>query len=255
MTIKDNVARRTVSTFLLFLLASGTASSQGFQGSDTNYSNCVAGLSFGCRPDLLTDAQRAKVRQAQLARNYSNCVAGLSFGCRFDLLTDAQRAKVRQAQLARNYSNCVAGLSFGCRLDLLTDAQRAKVRQAQLARNYSNCVAGLSFGCRFDLLTDAQRAKVRQAQLARNYSNCVAGLSFGCRLDLLTDAQRRGIKSKWESQAQDAVSQVTVPCAENGSCYGDISVATSRPKTVHVKGYYRRDGTYVRGHYRSKPRR
>lgn len=43
-------------------------------------------------------------------------------------------------------------------------------------------------------------------------------------------------------------------CAENGSCYGDISTATGRPKTVSVSGYYRRDGTYVRGHYRSRPR-
>lgn len=48
----------------------------------------------------------------------------------------------------------------------------------------------------------------------------------------------------------------TVPttglCAENGSCYGDISVLTGRPKTVAVGGYYRKNGTYVRGHYRSK---
>jgi len=41
-------------------------------------------------------------------------------------------------------------------------------------------------------------------------------------------------------------------CAENGTCYGDISIATGKPKTVRVKGYYRKDGTYVRGHYRSK---
>jgi hypothetical protein len=44
-------------------------------------------------------------------------------------------------------------------------------------------------------------------------------------------------------------------CAENNSCYGDISALTGRPKTVHVSGYYRKDGTYVRGHYRSRPRR
>jgi len=41
-------------------------------------------------------------------------------------------------------------------------------------------------------------------------------------------------------------------CAENGTCYGDISALTGRPKTVSVQGYYRNDGTYVRGHYRSK---
>lgn len=43
-------------------------------------------------------------------------------------------------------------------------------------------------------------------------------------------------------------------CAENGSCYGDISSQTGRPRTVYVQGYYRSDGTYVRGHYRSRPR-
>lgn len=42
--------------------------------------------------------------------------------------------------------------------------------------------------------------------------------------------------------------------AENGSYYGEISKTTGRPKTVYVKGYYRKDGTYVRGHYRSKKR-
>ena len=41
-------------------------------------------------------------------------------------------------------------------------------------------------------------------------------------------------------------------CAENGSCYGDTSILTGRAKTVSVRGYYRSDGTYVRGHYRSK---
>lgn len=45
------------------------------------------------------------------------------------------------------------------------------------------------------------------------------------------------------------------PVAENGSYYGQISEATGRPKTVSVRGYTRSDGTYVRGHYRSAPRR
>ncbi len=51
-----------------------------------------------------------------------------------------------------------------------------------------------------------------------------------------------------------APASATPSCAENGSCYGDISTTTGRPKTVHVDGYYRSDGTYVRGYYRSPPR-
>jgi hypothetical protein len=42
---------------------------------------------------------------------------------------------------------------------------------------------------------------------------------------------------------------------ENVGCYGEGSENTGRPKTVHVSGYYRKDGTYVRGHYRCTPRR
>jgi len=45
------------------------------------------------------------------------------------------------------------------------------------------------------------------------------------------------------------------PIAENDSYYGQISDNTGRPKTVYVKGYYRKDGTYVRSHYRSPPRK
>jgi hypothetical protein len=53
----------------------------------------------------------------------------------------------------------------------------------------------------------------------------------------------------------NSASLSTPPVAENGSYYGEISPATGRPKTVHVDSYYRKDGTYVREHYRSPPRR
>jgi hypothetical protein len=41
---------------------------------------------------------------------------------------------------------------------------------------------------------------------------------------------------------------------ENGSYYGEPN-ASGVPKTVYVNGYFRKDGTYVRSHYRSSPRR
>lgn len=55
-----------------------------------------------------------------------------------------------------------------------------------------------------------------------------------------------------DSEAQ-SYSLRTNGCAENGSCYGDISEDTGRPKTINVNGYYRDDGNYVQGHYRSHP--
>jgi len=42
--------------------------------------------------------------------------------------------------------------------------------------------------------------------------------------------------------------------AENGSYYGQPN-QYGIPKTVPVRSYFRKDGTYVRGHFRSSPRR
>ena len=41
-------------------------------------------------------------------------------------------------------------------------------------------------------------------------------------------------------------------CAENGSCYGDLSYRTNLPKHDYVPAYHRKDGTRVRGHYKSQ---
>jgi hypothetical protein len=43
--------------------------------------------------------------------------------------------------------------------------------------------------------------------------------------------------------------------AENGDVYGADNDGDGRVETVFVRGYYRKDGTYVRSHYRAKPRR
>lgn len=39
------------------------------------------------------------------------------------------------------------------------------------------------------------------------------------------------------------------------SSYGEISPKTGRRKTVHVRGYRKKNGTYVKKHYRSPPRK
>jgi hypothetical protein len=43
--------------------------------------------------------------------------------------------------------------------------------------------------------------------------------------------------------------------AENGDIRGADNDGDGRAEPVHVRGYYRKDGTYVRGHYRARPRR
>ena len=45
------------------------------------------------------------------------------------------------------------------------------------------------------------------------------------------------------------------PVAENGDVRGYDNDADGRIEPTYVRGYYRRDGTYVRSHYRAKPRK
>ena len=54
------------------------------------------------------------------------------------------------------------------------------------------------------------------------------------------DPSLRGLAKKKKKQ-----------CAENGSCYGDISEVTGRPKTVYIPAYVRGNGARVKSHYRS----
>jgi hypothetical protein len=53
-------------------------------------------------------------------------------------------------------------------------------------------------------------------------------------------------------ESDSVAPQVYGAVAENGSYYGQPNV-NGVPKTVAVNGYYRKDGTYVRGYYRSAP--
>lgn len=50
-----------------------------------------------------------------------------------------------------------------------------------------------------------------------------------------------------------SISTIAYPKSTPG--YGEISKLTGRRKTVHVNGYRRKNGTYVKPHYRSSPRR
>lgn len=44
------------------------------------------------------------------------------------------------------------------------------------------------------------------------------------------------------------------PGCTSGNYYGAISCATGLPKTTYVRPYFRKDGTFVSGHYRSRRR-
>jgi len=93
--------------------------------------------------------------------------------------------------------------------------------------------------------------QAQSADASTNLWACREGYDSLCKEELLS-AQELASVTQQRNQRTEAAE---VACAENGSCYGDISSETGRPKTVYVRGYTRRDGTYVRGQYRSPPRR
>jgi len=154
---------------------------------------------------------------------------------------------------SQNYQNCLYGL-YGCDWTQLNNEEQQAVARAAHSRNYQNCLYGL-YGCDPRQLTNDEQQAVARSAHSRNYENCLYGLS--CNRSELTASEAGAVsRSAARSATVPAENSAAGPaCEENGSCYGDISGRTGRPKTVHVHGYYRKDGTYVRGHYRSAPRR
>lgn len=89
----------------------------------------------------------------------------------------------------------------------------------------------------------------------RAYISCLARQGNVRATQFYDKSHRSTYNSAYNSSTYNSTTPSYSVCAENGSCYGDISEATGRPKTVSVKSYYRTDGTYVRGHYRSPPQK
>ena len=94
-------------------------------------------------------------------------------------------------------------------------------------------------------------AQLAGAQLS-NFETCRHGYASCDPSRLTADEQAQVTVSPPTQRVPVPTDSGTGLCAENGSCYGDPNV-NGVPKTVHVNGYYRKDGTYVRGHYRSAP--
>jgi hypothetical protein len=168
--------------------------------------------------------------------------------------------RVQSAERAANQRTCLSGeYSARCNHQLLNGAEAAQVQAAERAANLRTCLSGeYPVLCNHQLLNGAEAAQVQAAERAANLRTCASGeYPALCNHQLLsaTEAAQTETISTANTQKAPNASGVTPVCEENGSCYGDISQATGRPKTVDVHGYYRKDGTYVRGHYRSAPRR
>ncbi len=243
--------RQVVGTVVLAIVLRGSFASA--QGYDWNLQSCLSG--FSCDEGPLTPEQRSAAQYARLLQNYKSCLYGMT--CDISVLTADQKQAVFQALLRRNYHTCLYGLD--CDESLLSETEREAVAYATLERNYRSCLYGLD--CRQDWLNAAQKDAVHLATIENNYRSCLYGLS--CDETLLSENQRATLQHEHEATTSYRLPSASVPsavepaagCEENDSCYGEISTATGRAKTVDVHGYYRKNGTYVQGHYRSAPRR
>ena len=274
-----------VGLFVAVSAFSGPAGAQGLTPSEAadvaahararNLFNCNNGL-YGCDRSQLTSSEQEEVSASARARNLFNCNNGL-YGCDKSRLTSSQQEEVAASARARNLFNCNNGL-YGCDRSQLTSSEQEEVSASARARNLFNCNNGL-YGCDKSRLTSSQQEEVAASARTRNLFNCNNGL-YGCdRRVRVTPAQNKAASQPKRTRSTclgvpgcapklTATDKVLTPelesstepsgqpgaCAENGSCYGDLSAATGQAKTVHVNGYFRKDGTYVRGYYRSPPR-
>lgn len=265
LRIKHRIRQFGLILCFLALIQSVYAQSQVEQVRQSelrrNYNNCVTGIGF-CNKSELTSTQMETVHRGEIKRNYNNCASGIGL-CNQSQLTENEVQSVKSNQIKRNLNNCNAGIGF-CDRSVLSSSEIEAVQKNALQRNYNNCATGIGY-CNKTSLTEAQIEIVHKSELKRNYNNCVAGIGY-CNKALLDSNANNTTKTTQsigaENYAQPAPQSITResssypantagPCAENGSCYGDISNVTGLPKTVPVSGYYRKDGTYVRGHYRS----
>ena len=158
----------------------------------------------------------------------------------------------------RNLTTCQYG-NYGCDMSRVSAADMPMIQRAAYQRNLTTCQYG-NHGCDLSRVDAADMPRVQQAAYQRNLNACRYGNS-GCDANAISGADWAALPQTgqaavvYPSPALPNVTPPVVGCAENGSCYGDISGATGRARTVAVSGYYRSDGTYVRGHYRSPPRR
>ena len=146
-----------------------------------------------------------------------------------------------------NFDACKLGL-YSCDHSRLTTSELAVVAESDHQRNFNACKLGL-YSCDRSRLATSELAVVAESDHQRNFSACKLGL-YSCDASQLSPTELNSVAIKPTTQAP--TNSGTALCAENGSCYGDPNV-NGVPKTVHVNGYYRKDGTYVRGHYRSAP--
>ncbi len=218
--------------------------------------------SCGYRIEAAHPAQQAVVAPAvqDTIRPLSQAPVLLRQQQGMDASTTTLAQKAEPAALGQSdtpFQRCLSG-RLGCKMSYLTPRERALAEEAGHARNYQACQEGRSglLGCDPSQLTQKERSALLRLPQEHTYEVCT-GPGLACDSFQLSDQEWLGISQPqrvpYLLQGQKSRSpEVAQPrCAENGSCCGDISAKTNRPKTVLVSGSTRQDGTYTQGYYRS----
>jgi hypothetical protein len=223
-------------------------------------------LVVGGNADLRAQSVLEQVQAAERRENLNTCLSGqFPTLCKRGLLSAAEKSQVDAAERRENLKTCLSGqFPTLCKRELLSPDEKTEADAAERRENLKTCLSGqFPTLCKRELLSAAEKSQGDAAERRENLKTCLSGqFPTLCKRELL-NADNNAVSSASRSDPQHVSPQEAVKtpvpgvvgCAENGSCYGDISPVTGRSKTVHVDGYYRKDGTYVRGYYRSAPRK
>ena len=193
------------------------------------------------------DAQQGHPQNA----NLTACLNGY-FGCDPAKLAPQDVARVEQAAYQRNLNACLSGYP-NCEASRLAVLDIGRVEQAAYQRNLSTCVSGYPH-CALEKVAPADRPKIEQASYQRNLSSCLGG-TYGCdRTKLSAHDSARVDEAIQRLPRQAFAPPITTGSPSPLDGYGAISPITGLPRTIAVRGYVRKDGTYVRPHYRSRRR-
>jgi hypothetical protein len=194
---------------------------------------CTHGLLFDWQKSSLTVLLDTEARLNTVAR--IRCSHGLVFDWQKSSLTVLLDTEARLDTVAR--IRCSHGLVFDWKTSLLASLMDAEARLDAAKR--LNDASGQKVDWKSYSLTQLLAMEKNQA------SQPAVSSASGETLRPSTSA---------ESSRTPAYSYLP-PVAENGDIRGVDNDGDGRTEPVHVRGYTRKDGTYVRGHYRASPKR
>ena len=130
----------------------------------------------------------------------------------------------------------------------------ASAQQLPVAdQNLTNCLGGYGL-CDRSKIAPQDAPSVEQAAYKRNLANCLGGYGLCDRSKIasndMSSVDEAILRSSIQHPGTTTLPRITTERPLDG--YGVISRITGRSKTIAVSGYIRRNGTYVRPHYRSR---